>query len=111
MKIGRELLEKGIVPRQLRPRPKISKESFVYFFQRSDKAIKIGTSTSPTQRLATLQTASGPLEVLAMIPGDRNAERRLHRKFAEWRIHGEWFEPSEELLEFIGRCHPERLDK
>ncbi|WP_425282486.1 GIY-YIG nuclease family protein [Bacillus cereus] len=33
-----------------------------------------------------------------MKPGGERLERTLHARFANFRSHGEWFNPSEELL-------------
>jgi hypothetical protein len=54
------------------------------------------------RRVATLQTASpAPLVLLACMDGDRQAEARLHRRFASARVRGEWFRPVPALLRFL----------
>lgn len=80
--------------------PQIS-ESFVYFI--SDGVnIKIGISKHPKKRLASLQTAhSTKLEMLAVIPGDRETEFQLHGMFAEHHIRGEWFNDCAEIRRYI----------
>lgn len=58
------------------------------------KLIKIGKTVDLKTRISTLQTGAGaPLEILSVIDGD--VERDLHKAFAEFRVHGEWF--SDEL--------------
>jgi len=77
----------------------------VYFIQAGDGGpIKIGTATDVAKRLSTLQTAHHEkLRVVATIDGGRERELAVHANFAEDRLHGEWFRPSERVLEFIDR--------
>jgi len=74
----------------------------IYFIQdTSSKAIKIGVSKKPTQRLSDLQTAHATkLVLLAVMDGGQREERELHLRFT--RKQGEWFEPRPDLLRFIG---------
>ncbi len=77
----------------------------VYFIQPAQGGlIKIGVAQHLPSRLATLQTGS-PLElrVIAVMQGGEPVERELHKRFAADRRHGEWFEPSPELLDFIAQ--------
>lgn len=75
--------------------------SNVYFIQ-SGAAIKIGVSTSVKQRLASLQTSSPTkLVLLATVEGAREDEARLHRRFANERIAGEWFRSDGTLQAFV----------
>ncbi|MFC8765121.1 GIY-YIG nuclease family protein [Streptomyces sp. NPDC057193] len=54
--------------------------------------VKIGWTDNPERRLRTLQTGSAvPLAVLALFEGGAIVERALHRRFADKRQHGEWF--------------------
>lgn len=73
----------------------------IYFIQDTkSKAIKIGVSHNPADRLKALQTAhSAPLVLLAVMDGGRQEEAALHRMFS--RLNGEWFEASAELLTYI----------
>jgi len=53
--------------------------------------IKIGRTNDVPGRLKSLQTGAGAiLATLAVIPSD--VESKLHKKFAAFRRHGEWFE-------------------
>lgn len=38
------------------------------------------------------------LRLSARFPALRSEERVLHKRFAMWRTHGEWFEMREELV-------------
>jgi hypothetical protein len=75
----------------------------VYFVQCAGGGpIKIGHSTSPDGRLTELQVGSPyVLRVVATMRGGIEVERTLHRAFAKDRLHGEWFNPSRELVAFI----------
>jgi hypothetical protein len=90
--------------------------SYVYFFRPKgqDGPIKIGHSTYPASRLVTYMAWSPvPLEVCAQIKiGNkseltaRDLERRFHARYAEFRLHHEWFAAHPLLLrdiELIGK--------
>jgi hypothetical protein len=85
-------------------------QGYIYFLHAPGvDLIKIGWSeVEPSSRLKGLRAGSPvPLEPIGIIFGDRTFERRLHRKFAASRMHGEWFRPSERLLYLIRRwAHP-----
>ena len=69
----------------------------LYFIVCGD-AVKIGVSSDPVSRLATLATGSPcPLNLLAEIPnaGDREAE--CHKRMKHLRLSGEWFRYTEEV--------------
>lgn len=73
-----------------------------YFVQaREGGLIKIGKATSLLQRFSGLQTGSPkPLCILGFIEGVEN-EAKLHKRFAQFRMQGEWFLPAEALLKYI----------
>lgn len=55
--------------------------------------VKLGWSRDLDRRLAHLRRMSPtPLELVATLDGDRHHELALHRHFAEYRRHGEWFD-------------------
>ncbi|MFJ8855661.1 GIY-YIG nuclease family protein [Streptomyces sp. NPDC102437] len=55
--------------------------------------VKIGWSDNPERRLRDLQTGSPlPLQLLAVFEGGAVVEAKLHRRFADKRRHGEWFD-------------------
>lgn len=63
---------------------------------------KIGYSTSPERRLATLQTGSPTrLELQLQLPGPQELERELHQRFAVVRSHGEWFALEPDHIEHL----------
>lgn len=77
----------------------------VYFVQGVDGGpIKIGRSYDPIKRMAALQSAS-PVQLRMLFTarcGDLDLdESALHARFAQYRLHGEWFEPAPEILAYI----------
>jgi len=79
------------------------KRGYVYFIQgESGGAIKIGHSKDPELRLKTLQTGyPDTLKILLIIPGSEKMEEKLHEKFNDIRLNGEWFKPDIKLLNAI----------
>jgi len=82
----------------------------VYFIQSiGGGPIKIGHSDSPIKRLATLQTSHyEKLTILATVDGGLTTETKLHERFSKDRLHGEWFTPSEELMQYINQHRPQK---
>lgn len=78
-------------------------ERRVYFIQAGeDGPIKVGSAAKPHSRLKELQTSSPyKLRLLGSVPGGYVEERRLHRLFGYFRLHGEWFEPIQEIKDYI----------
>lgn len=81
---------------------------FVYFVQAEQLGlIKIGVATRLEKRIRDLACQSPDrLKFLgaAICHEGGTLEPRLHAMFAEDRSHGEWFRPSEALLDYI-LCH------
>ena len=73
-----------------------------YFIQDASGPIKIGKTgeKSAASRLKTLQTGN-PRKLTLLTVTRAHSERSLHQRFAEERVAGEWFSPSERLLSFI----------
>lgn len=78
---------------------------YIYFIQKEKGGpIKIGTTADPGQRLVAIQGANpDPLCIRGVAAGGRGAENRVHRAFAQSRLHGEWFQPTQKLLALIER--------
>lgn len=76
---------------------------YVYFLRGGDM-VKIGRSNDAAARICDLRRMSPiPLELVALLKGAEK-EKRLHRKFAEERSHGEWFRVSGRVERFISRA-------
>lgn len=81
---------------------------FVYFIGCGEH-IKIGFSTRPLDRLRALQTSHpNELEILGTQKGTRSLESRLHKRFDDIRVRGEWFEASDALWSYIDNHTIER---
>jgi hypothetical protein len=77
---------------------------WVYFIAcKETMRCKIGyTGGDVEKRRKSLQTgAAGELRYIAKHPGTPDTERKIHERFASQRLHGEWFEMSEELFAYI----------
>lgn len=77
---------------------------FVYFIHAPRaKRIKIGwTSRPPHLRLRALLCVSPmALRGLGVIPAEKVSEKELHRRFGEFRSHGEWFDAHRPLMDYI----------
>lgn len=81
-------------------------KSVVYFFiDKNKKTLKIGTSINWKERLKSIQTTcSTEIDILKTIPGDVRTEREWHHRFAKYRLQGEWFTASKELLMAINEA-------
>lgn len=54
------------------------------------------------RRLRVLQIGNArQLKLLAIMPGDHAMELKLHERFAEERVRGEWFKHHQRLDDFI----------
>ncbi|MGW4426612.1 GIY-YIG nuclease family protein [Streptosporangium sp. NPDC004631] len=75
--------------------PGESGEGFVYFIRFSDR-IKIGWSANPSSRLKALPHD----EVIAIVAGSMDDERKYHARFARLRMQGEWFRDDPAIVRF-----------
>lgn len=76
----------------------------VYFIT-DGNYIKIGyTKNNVKKRLKQLQTSSpNKLFILGYIEGDKDTEKKIHKMFYNSiiRINGEWFSPTQDILDYI----------
>ena len=87
-----------------KPHQKSFDNNSVYFIQADiGGPIKIGHAACISARMDTFQAGCPfKLVLLGHIPsGGQKLELRLHDKFDHFRLHGEWFEPDQDLLDFI----------
>ncbi len=77
--------------------------AFVYFIQSVEGGpIKIGQAANPADRLKNLQLGCPvQLRILGIVEGGLMMEKSLHRQFAQYRMHGEWFDAHPKLLQWI----------
>ncbi len=64
--------------------------------------VKIGVSNNIARRVKGLRSHSPvPLELVGWTHGDIGTERALHKRFAKYRAHGEWFRPHRDVMTAI----------
>ena len=75
------------------------------YFLTEGTYIKIGyTTQSIDKRIQQLNTGSvKKIYLLGWIKGDKKVERELHKRFSKSRVRmsGEWFAPTQDLIQFI----------
>ena len=76
---------------------------YIYFAQMENTGpIKIGISTDPHKRMASINTGSPyPITLLYFTPGCEEDEKALHREFMKFSIRNEWFHPVKEIFKSI----------
>ncbi len=72
---------------------------YVYFIANGHGSVKIGCTAKLETRVAALAHGSDtPLTLVRSVEGGRLVEAWLHKRFAEHRLHGEWFVLVPEML-------------
>ena len=89
-------------PSATQPAPGRAGGSVVYFVRARTGHVKIGYSASPVVRMNQLRNGSPvSLELLGVVPGDSTTEAEFHARLVGSWSHGEWFNPTNEVLAFI----------
>ena len=75
-----------------------------FMYVKESKAIKIGVSVDPINRLSSIQT--GNPHKVKLLGGlhkgkGKNYEDLLHQYLFEYPMEGEWFRAEEEVLEYV----------
>jgi hypothetical protein len=66
-------------------------------------AIKLGSTRYLEERLSNVKVGSiHPIKLLAFHEGTKADEDRLHVRFRKERIQGEWYYPSDAILQEFG---------
>lgn len=87
-------------PRERRKRKAAATEGTVYFLL-SDNLVKIGWTSDLDRRMKEYSPGA---RILAVMPGKRSDETRLHRKFADLRGNrNEWFTYHPRIMEEVER--------
>lgn len=77
---------------------------FIYIVAKEDhgQPWKLGRTTEPVQRLANLQSGSPvKLVYVKIVEAHLSLEASLHRQFARYRLHGEWFDLPEDQAQLV----------
>lgn len=78
------------------------RDALVYFIQRGKGPIKIGRAADVPRRMMDIQNGNAErLRLLGTVPGGQKMETEMHRRFAAYRIGGEWFQCKGELAAFV----------
>ncbi|TPM27754.1 GIY-YIG nuclease family protein [Mesorhizobium sp. B2-2-2] len=97
------------VPPPVPKRPSPPAEHGHVYFMKAGKAVKIGRSTNLRSRFKSLQTGSAiDARIVKILPGGKRREKEFHKRFAEYRLRGEWFNYAARSLD-IWRCAFTRL--
>jgi len=75
----------------------------IYFIQAGEKGpIKVGYAVSPEGRLHTLQIGNHEkLYLLLTLPSDKEMEKKIHSDLKKFKIKGEWFKVTSDVLKYI----------
>lgn len=74
----------------------------IYFLQRSNGDVKIGTTANFRARLSQLISKHGDLTLLGLMIGSYEVEQALHKQFEDQRRGAtEFFRMSDDLLQYI----------
>lgn len=73
----------------------------IYIIRCGD-AVKIGFSDNPFNRIKELQVGNPErLKIIAMFPGSMRLERNIHARLKQYRINGEWFRWTPEVISIL----------
>lgn len=80
-----------------------SQQCIVYYLERGDGLIKIGTTANYTKRRKSLLRQYGPLSLVAWESGSYELEKERHKEFWWERqsLGNEWFYPRPYLIDHI----------
>lgn len=87
--------------RSPRERKKPSPTNIYLMVDKNTGLHKIGRSKTPVTRERTLQSEKPTIEIIFHTAGTVKDEKHLHEKFNAKRVRGEWFNLSEEDIDFI----------
>lgn len=76
--------------------------TFIYLIKNNRNGLyKIGRSKTPSIRESTLQSEEPDISMILSFAGTSQLEKELHKRFADKRVRGEWFELSGIDIEII----------
>ncbi len=76
-------------------------KNVIYFVQRADGNVKIGTTKHINTRFRELQAEHGKLDLLGIIDGTKSREKILHWCLSDSWVENEWFNLSSQIQEII----------
>jgi len=96
-------------PKMLRCAPKkLSKGAFLYLFHDEfQNLLKIGFTESPSRRFKEIRNSNNnPIKFIGYFKGSKTNEAILHHKWRALNAKLEWFEYSEEIIDYF-TGHPD----
>lgn len=104
----RHITNKDDPSAQRKPTPPRAKPAtragVIYFIKPDDGPCKIGFTTNLERRFTTIQAQSPlPLTIIHTFAGTLADEAGLHERFKDRRLHGEWFDLTDEDIEALKR--------
>lgn len=74
----------------------------IYFVRAGKDRVKIGFSNDHVSRFSALKTGNAhELKMIGIVPGTHQDEKAMHKRFAAYRVRGEWFKIEGELAAFL----------
>lgn len=96
----------GCEPPPSQSEPEIESEIGIVYFIAGADLVKIGFTNDVHIRQRSIQSMSPvALHLIHTEPGDRALEAALHKQFAEYRSHGEWFRLEGAVKDYVGKMH------
>ena len=94
--------ERAALP-PIKIKPPTPKNGFVYFMRVNGRGpVKIGFSVNVAQRLSNHGVSnSGKPVLVGSMHGTKTTERRMHNKYGDLHIRGEWFKYTGALKAFV----------
>lgn len=94
----------GHKPKFSHYKPHEFKDGYVYLIEAADVSrLKIGFAKRVQERLDGLKTGSPvELKLIASIVGTPDTERAMHKTFAQYRVHLEWFRDHPDIRAAFG---------
>jgi hypothetical protein len=84
-----------------KPKKNVGKDLYL-MINTTNNTLKIGRSNNPITRLKQLNTASSDrIELICIHEDFGDAEIRIHKKFEKFKLNGEWFIYSQEIVDFM----------
>lgn len=95
--------------KEVKPQALQDREGYIYLIHaQGTEQYKIGRTNDVGRRLQELTATKGPFPLKLLeyveVKDDVRAEKQLHRQFAQWRRHGEWFNLNKRQLKQVRKA-------
>jgi hypothetical protein len=66
--------------------------------------VKVGVSGNPRARVYQIaQSVPFPMRLVALVADGKQSERKMKEILSPWKVRGEWFQPRQELNDFLAQ--------